>query len=148
MTFVNLTDSDFSRLPPAPNALFALARQQFLASPAGDRRKSPRFFIAAEAVVRPLTPEGTPAGDAFRGVVADLSTGGMRLMHTEEVATPLLAVQFGLWEESVSLVLRVIRCRRRESHVEYSGAFLTPLRLRGHETQSDESTAACAPSSV
>ncbi len=130
MPYSQLTAADIAELPPVSNDLFDVARQQHLASPVHDaRRAAPRFFIAAEMVGRPLKADGTPGGSSFRGVVADLSSGGMRLMHTSDIESPLLVVRFDLWDETVSMVLRVLRRQRRGMYFEYSGAFVTPLRV-------------------
>ena len=118
------------RLTAAPAHLFESAREQFLRpSMASERRGSPRFYIAVEAVARPLAADGTSAGEPFRGVVADLSNSGLRLLHCERLAAPLLAVRIGLWNDSVSVVLRIIRSIEHDSHCEHAGPFLAPLDL-------------------
>jgi hypothetical protein len=118
-------DVDPEAVPAAPRFLFEVARSRFLLRPARrERRRVPRFFLAAEVLARPLALDGGPAGAAFRGVIIDLSNDGLRIIHVERVTAPLLVVRLGLWDDAIEFVARMSRAVRIGSHFELAGRFL------------------------
>lgn len=122
------SDVEVDRVRPAPRFLFDAARGRFLLRRIGvERRKAPRYYIAAEALARPLDADGLPAGEVFRGVVTDLSRLGLCLLHSRFVAADCLAVRIGLWSDSLTAVLQVSRVVHAGFHVEYAGPFIEPI---------------------
>ena len=136
----HFADIDPAAVPPAPRFLYEAARSRFLLRPARrERRKVPRFFLAAEVLARPLNADLTPAGDAFRGVVIDLSNDGVRIIHIERVRAPLLVVRLGLWDDAIELVARLNRAVRVNSHYEHAGRLLQPPPIAPVEDDPDAS---------
>jgi len=125
---------DVGLLPPAAEALFVIARTQSRQPVQGqERRLTPRFYIAVEGVARSLGADGLAVGEAFRAVIADVSNGGLRLLHGSSLATPFLAVRIGLEADSVTVIVRVIRSGDRQTYFEHAGPYHTPIdtdRLR------------------
>lgn len=122
---------DPDTLPPPDPALFEAARG--LADgwqPVGcERRRVPRFVLAADALFRPVDTEGRPIGKPFRAVVADLSTDGLRFFHSRSVVARRLAVRLSLWATTVTAVVEVCRSAQAGGRFEYAGPFAAPLKL-------------------
>jgi hypothetical protein len=132
-------DIDPAVVPAAPRFLYEAARSRFLLRPARrERRKVPRFFLAAEVLARPLRADFTPAGDPFRGVIIDLSNDGLRIIHIERITSPMLVVRLGLWDDAIELVTRLNRAVRVGSHFEHAGRLVEAPPAPPEADPSDE----------
>lgn len=116
--------------PPAPG-LFEAARGLADAwQPVrDDRRRVPRFVLAADALFRAVDAEDRAFGMPFRAVVADLSTDGLRLFHSRTIVARRLAVRLSLWATTVTAIVEICRSSRAPDHFEYAGPFAAPLKL-------------------
>lgn len=117
--------------PPAPH-LFHAARSCVWAwrAVSPDRRRWPRVPVIAAALCRPADADGLPAGEPFRAVIVDKSTGGLRLFHDQPVTASRLAVRLAsLGPEDV--VVEILRSVRHDDYFEYAGPFVSRHEAAG-----------------
>lgn len=84
-----------SMIRPADPGLVTISRRaaSLPEAAAGPRRSAERVKVAVVAAARPVNAEGRPIGEPFEAVLADLSTGGVRLLHSRFLPNKHLAVR-------------------------------------------------------
>lgn len=124
--------------PAAPGLLEASRRAKGRPeAAAGHRRSAERFNVAATVVARPVDADGCPAGEPFEGVVADVSAGGLRLLHSRFLPTSHLAVKLPADRAGgvATLVMLVARVAAVGRYYEYAGPFVARYEVSRRETR-------------
>lgn len=104
-----------------------------------DRRFHPRNVIELPAVVQPLDFDFQPAGQLFIATTKDVSTGGVALIHTDQVTAPYLQIEFATQEaKAMSLLAKVIHCTPYGQHFHVGARFVVDWsRWRSNTPQHD-----------
>ena len=115
-----------SAIPPLPAAV-RLGRPTARAhTPPGDlaeRRSSVRRPVREDVLIRPMRADGSAAGRVVRGVVTEISDGGLRLFCGQPIPPGLAAVRFGDAPGAPVRFVALARTRKVPSGYEYAGPF-------------------------
>ena len=78
------------------------------------------------AVALPLAPDFRVNGEAMAMTTANISLGGVALLHTRFVDAPYLAVDFTpTGEDKLQVVLKLLHCRPLGLVYEIGGEFIS-----------------------
>lgn len=111
--------------PPNRDILRYIAKSRRHAGKDKQRRSVARHTIGMPCPVMLLDAAGDPSGDEFMGVVNNLSTGGIALLHTERVEAEFFIVELdvrGL--QPVLLMVEVLRGLWVQQFFEVAGRFV------------------------
>jgi hypothetical protein len=107
-----------------PRELLSFVERQIRNAPrhtGPERRSENRYLMAVPVLVQPVDKKHNPIGDAFAAVTRDISPTAIGLVHTEEVAHRLLAIQMRLADELVNVIVELLWCEPL-GPFEYLGA--------------------------
>jgi hypothetical protein len=89
------------------------------------KRASPRQRLAIEVPAIPLNSQLQQAGEPFVAMSRDISTGGIRLVHTMHVSAPFLLIELESGDNvRLQIVTKVLRCRQLKRFFELAGQFV------------------------
>jgi hypothetical protein len=95
----------------------------------GCRRGAQRATLLATVTAVPLGRGFEPRGEPFNAIARDVSETGISMLHTRAVNTDRLALQ---WQQltsparTITVVLRMLRCRPTGPFYELAGEFSPP----------------------
>jgi PilZ domain len=105
------------------------------------KRESARVRVAMSVAAVALDSDYLADGEPFVAMSIDISTRGIRLLHTDRVSAPFLLIRLERPDgQPIQMAMRVRRCRQLKRFVEIAGEFVTrcvPL-VRG---SADDTTA-------
>jgi len=90
-----------------------------------EHRKNPRKSLEVDAAVVPVDADLRPLDRPFVGLTRDISTSGICATFSRPVDAPYLVIRMeNENRESIQLIARVVRCKRRDSLYEVAGEFV------------------------
>ena len=94
-----------------------------------NRRRSPRLPAHLVVTMQPLTSHRAPLGPLIDGVAVDLSQGGVCIVSDHPLLSDLALVemQAASSDQTVKLMARRIRCRRKGPMFEIALRFLEKI---------------------
>jgi len=93
-----------------------------------ERRRHKRYPVMVPVVALPLTADFRVDGEPMQMTTANVSLGGVALIHTRFVDAPFLALDFRVaGVELLQVVLKVLRVRSRGLVYEIGGEFISRL---------------------
>jgi hypothetical protein len=103
-----------------------------------EKRGYKRLSVVTPVAVMPLSESLEPSGSPFMVLARNISRSGIALVSTRSVSATCLAVELPRDpEESLQVVVRVVRCRPLRSFYEIAGSFVTkmvpPREFNGYE---------------
>jgi hypothetical protein len=106
---------DFSRLSQPTQAIdvFIGRLTSGVYASRKERRKEPRFSLAAVIDVQPLDAEFRPVGGFYQVVTRDISRSGIGILDTRPVKSTYLALHIVNFQgEKLDVVAQVLRCQQ------------------------------------
>lgn len=97
-------------------------------NPAAAARRHQRIRCHTTATAVPIDRQHTPTGQPFLVPMRDISSGGLRLLHTRAITAEYLALSWPaetLPGHTLAVVLRVKRCRALSPFYDVGGMFVT-----------------------
>jgi hypothetical protein len=93
--------------------------------PGPERRLSLRYPITMPVKAWPLDDKMHTNGDAFLAVTRDISLGGLCMYHLESVDAQFLQLELtNQDDETLDVVMEVVRCRQTGPFFEIAGRFV------------------------
>ncbi len=123
-TMINFLAADLDQ--PTPKMVqFVNALVEADAGSDSDQRSRQRFHMASAVPALCLNEDDIPVGEAFLIMTRNISTNGISLVHTDPIETRKLAIQLvGASDETIQLILEVVRCRPIDEYYDIGGRLL------------------------
>ena len=91
-----------------------------------DNRGAQRRAVVVPVPLIQLDEGLSPTGNVHMAVTRDISSSGISLVSTRAANSPFLAVELSAsYDETIQIVMRVIRCRPLRCFYEIAGPFFT-----------------------
>ena len=106
-----------------------------------ERRARPREPIAIPVSAQPLDANFRPTGDVFAAVTKDISTGGIGVIHSEQIVARYLQIEIATQDgEEMSLLAQVKHCTPYGPHYHIGARFVVDWSLwRDKKAQNNSS---------
>lgn len=109
-----------------PSELVDFVKRQIRDAPVSygaERRMEERYLMLVPVLAQPLDAEFRPMGEPFLAVTRDISRGGIGLVHSHPIRSPMVSLRMSLAGEEVKVVAKVKWCEALGPYYYLGGEF-------------------------